>query len=222
MKKEQHAMYIAIILIAISTIIYLILSDKKSKDNSDTVSIDLLDKLINNSLNSLDYEYANYIHSLTEYCIKNDTKDSVNKFVYLCVSSLMEDTDILEKLNSTNKRERIYTYKFLEFLRLADLEKSHQFDDFQVGMFSNLLFENDTLNLGDDFKCYIGLGVNSFYNPIRIRIEGEKDIIVTEDVWTKYTRPSTTKGDKELKGMLYFRLNGIEDSLHFLQKYTVK
>ena len=65
------------------------------------------------------------------------------------------------------------------------------------------------------------MGVNSFDNPIRVKIEGEEEIIM-DNLYERYVRPATKRGENEIKGTVTYFSHGKEFTLDFMQKYWVK
>ncbi len=231
MKNKRQTIFISIIFILFAIIIYQIIISRKTANENFVIPITLLTELIKTKQESIGKEETKYIHDLVEYCLKNNVKDSINKFIDIAcdqISPLLKNnTAMLGYLSSKNERQRIYSYKILEYLMLNNyLEKKSagyfQFDNVGVRLFSNAQFKNNTLNLGDNYECYILVGANNTENPIRININGEKEILMKDEIYTKFTRASTTKGEKEVKGTVTFLLNRKDFSLDFSQKYVVK
>lgn len=233
MKNKHKAIFIAIILLFLSIVIYQAIKIQKQTNKNYIISTVLLDKLINETQKymGVESEYEKFIHDLAEYCISNNNKDSINRYIEIAADyispEIENDAALLECLNSENKELRKNSYRMLEYLMLNNclVRKSalyYQFSGVGACVFSNAEFKKDQiLSLGEDFESYILITASNFGNPMRVKIDGEKEILVEDDVY-KYVKPSTTKGEKEVKGSITFFSNGRDHTLGFSQKYVVK
>ncbi len=231
MKNKQIIIFILIILILILIIIYQAVTAKRKINDMYAVPITLLNTLIQEKQQFIGKEKIKYISDLTEYCIKNNTKDSVNEFLNIISLhlplSLKNNVKFYYGLDSKNNIERTYSYKFLEFIALTNIitkkkENYFEFDNAQVCIISNAQLNNNTLNIGDDYEAYIMIAANNVEEPIKVFIEGEKEMVLKDKVYAKYKKHHLEKGEHEIKGFVTFPLNGEIHSFNFVQKYTVK
>ena len=245
MKKNGQLIYIATIFILLVVIIFQFRMLKRERiiQNDYQIPFSILDDLTEEKKSNLSLYYYNkekgayglidraqYIEKLGKYCWQKGTKDSVDKYIEIASSLLSVQFDnslLYRNLYSKDEEKRKYSSKLLEYFIVGGIINDEESADFQFKEVMTLLcanshFKDDTLNLGEDFECVISLATGSFKNPVRIKIEGEDEIVLDDNLYTVYKRPSLKKGEHEIKGEIIYSHRGREMSFDFSQKYWVK
>lgn len=223
MKTKKDRVLLVIILILSGIILFqnLLKNNVSSENIPSQTLLNALIKDRQNVLRKIDDKYWSLeiksLENLVNICIVKEPKDSINKLLNMAGVELEQYEGI------DNDYYKLIEYVILNKFIDTENENSFKFDKVQVRMFSNAQFKNNVLHVGENFEGYVLIAAGNTNSPNKIFIEGEDSVIIPNDnVCAKYVRPSTTKGQKEIKGVVHFFSNERERIFSFSQKYEVK